>query len=151
MLYYNRGEFISIIIFYRRIKMKEYTDETKKWRLRNLIHSKDLFDYTTLSTLQADDILEDYDLFRIKSDHFDNMFMYFFDGGFYMIKRDRKTIGLIDQKLLQDRLFSMGNRSITNNAQGFLQRKGRKAFDKLSGKELIDVILYGYVQDYDDR
>ena len=69
-----------------------------------------------------------------------------------MIDKIKRSSRMIPEELLSNRYFILG-RSITNNVQGFLQRKGREAFEQLTDEELIDVIqgIYTRKKRFEDK
>lgn len=120
--------------------MKKYKEKEKQDKLKGIMHNRSQVSFRVLEELERDGIIEDYDLFRVISDHFNDMYMFYINGQYNIIKRNRKGFKEIERSLLQDRYFLL-NRCITNNIQGYLQRYGREAFNKLSTAEFIEVML----------
>lgn len=79
--------------------------------------------------------LEEYDLFQVLSDHFEDMDMVYMDDEFYLITKSEK-MKLIDRNLLQGRTFIYKN----NYAKQFIQEYGKKVFNLLTLPELISVL-----------
>ena len=120
--------------------MKKYKKKEKQDKLKGIMHNRSQVSFRVLEQLEQDGIIEDYDLFRVISDHFNDMYMFYMNGQYNIIKRNRKDFEEIERSLLQDRYFVL-NRCTTNNIQGYLQRYGREAFNKLSTAEFIEVML----------
>lgn len=120
--------------------MNKYKDKSKQQKLLNIMQNRRSITFKELKQIQDDDILEDYDLIKIESDHFNDMYMFYLNGKYMMITRNKDKIKLIDEELLQDRKFLL-SRSFTNGVQNFLQTKGREQFEKLNKKALIETIL----------
>lgn len=79
--------------------------------------------------------LEEYDLFQVLSDHFNDMNMVYMSGEFYLITAGQK-MKLIDRDLLQDRNFIYKS----NYAKQFIQEYGKEVFNLLTLPELISVL-----------
>lgn len=120
--------------------MNKYKDKSKQQKLLNIMQNRRFINYRELKEMQQDGILEDYDLIKIESDHFKDMYMFYYDGKYMMITRSKDKIKLIDEELLEDRRFLL-SRTFTNGVQNFLQTKGREQFEKLNKKALIEAIL----------
>ena len=120
--------------------MNKYKDKSKQQKLLNIMQNRRFINYKELKQIQDDDILEDYDLIKIESDHFKDMFMFYLNGKYMIITRNKDKIKLIDEELLEDRKFLL-SRTFTNGVQNFLQTKGREQFEKLNKKALIETIL----------
>ena len=120
--------------------MNKYKDKSKQQKLLNIMQNRKTITFKELKQMQQDEILEDYDLIKIESDHFKDMYMFYYNGKYMMITRSKDKIKLIDEELLEDRKFLL-SRSFTNGVQNFLQTKGREQFEKLNKKALIEAIL----------
>ena len=120
--------------------MNKYKDKNKQQNLLNIMQNRRFINYIDIKQMQQDGILEDYDLIKIESDHFKDMYMFYYNGKYMMITRNKDKIKLIDEELLEDRKFLL-SRSFTNGVQNFLQTKGREQFEKLNKKALIETIL----------
>ena len=120
--------------------MNKYKDKSKQQKLLNIMQNRKTITYEDIKQMQQDGILEDYDLIKIESDHFKDMYMFYLNGKYMMITRNKDKIKLIDEELLQDRKFLL-SRSFTNGVQNFLQTKGREQFERLNKKALIEAIL----------
>lgn len=120
--------------------MRKYKEKNKQSALVSTMQNRRSITFKELKQIQDDDILEDYDLIRIESDHFKDMYMFYLNGKYMMITRNKDKIKLIDEELLQDRKFLL-SRTFTNGVQNFLQTKGREQFEKLNKKALIETIL----------
>ena len=120
--------------------MKEYQDEFKKRKIQDVMQQRTPVSFKVLEQLEADGMLEDYDLFRVLSEHFKDIFMFYMDKKFHLIMNNKEDFKEIDREFLHGRYFVL-NRCITNSIQGFIQRKGIKAFNELSTKEFIQQML----------
>ena len=120
--------------------MNKYKDKSKQQKLLNIMQNRRSITYKDIKQMQQDGIFEDYDLIKIESDHFKDMFMFYYNSKYMMITRSKDKIKLIDEELLEDRKFLL-SRSFTNGVQNFLQTKGREQFEKLNKKALIEAIL----------
>ena len=120
--------------------MKEYTDKTKRQMIKGIMQDRRPISFKQLEQMQKDGVLEDYDLFRIASDHFADMFMYYFAGKYMLITRSKTQAKEVDKNMLSDRRFLV-SRCLTNGVQNYLQTKGRRQFDRLGTAERIQVIL----------
>lgn len=120
--------------------MKKYKDTNKQFKLVCIMQNRRSISFKELKQMQQDGILEDYDLIKIESDHFKDMYIFYYNGKYMMITRNKDKIKLIDEELLEDRKFLL-SRSFTNGVQNFLQTKGREQFEKLNKKALIEAIL----------
>ena len=120
--------------------MNKYKDKNKQQNLLDIMQNRKTIAYKDLKQMQEDGILEDYDLIKIESDHFKDMYMFYFNSKYMMITRNKDKIKLIDEELLEDRRFLL-SRSFTNGVQNFLQTKGREQFESLNKKALIEAIL----------
>ena len=120
--------------------MNKYQDKNKQNKLEGIMHNRQQVSFKVLEQLERDGILEDYDSFKIISEHFSDLYMFYLDGEYYLIDTDKKDFREIDNELLRCRYFVL-NKCITNNIQGFIQRYGINKFYELSTKEFIDVML----------
>lgn len=120
--------------------MNKYQDKYKQQKLLGIMQGRKAITYKDIKQMQEDGIFEDYDLIKIESDHFKDMYMFYLNGKYMMITRSKDKIKLIDEELLQDRKFLL-SRTFTNGVQNFLQTKGREQFEKLNKKALIEAIL----------
>ena len=120
--------------------MKEYTEKSKKQEIKAIMQNRTPVDFRKLKQMEKDGVLENYDLFRIGSDHFRDMFMYYLDGRYMLITRSKTQAKEVEEGMLLDRTFLL-SRCLTNGVQSFLQTKGRRKFEKLNTEERIAVIL----------
>lgn len=120
--------------------MKEYADKTKKQMLKITMQDRNEIDFRQLKQMQEDGILENYDLFRISSDHFRDMYMYYLDGRYMLIMRSKTQSKEVDEEMLADRKFLL-SRCLTNGVQNYLQTQGREKFEKLNTADRIKIIL----------
>lgn len=120
--------------------MKKYEDKNKQNKINEIMQGRNEVSFRVLEQLEKDDILEDYDLFRIISKHFTDLFIFYRDHQYYIIDINEKEFRDIDKRLLQDRYFLL-NRTITNPIQGYVQRYGTEVLDELSTEEFIQVML----------
>ena len=125
--------------------MKEYKDETKKWIIRNLLHTRKPVAFKVVEQLEADGMIEDYDTFEVLSDVAKNPQLFYLDREFYVLDAEQKDFRQIDRKALQGRYLKL-QKCITNNAQGFIQRYGVKAFNELSTAEFVEEMLGNYIE-----
>ena len=121
--------------------MKLYEDRVVNSDLRLRIGTGSPLSYEELKRLKDDDRLEDYDLFTVSSDHFDSLYMFYKGGKYYLVNRAHRAVKEVPEDLLLGRSFVVTTRSITNNVQGFLQRKGTEALAKVKGEQFLGVIL----------
>ncbi len=120
--------------------MNKYKEKYKQQKLLGIMQGRKTITYKDIKQMQQDGILEDYDLIKIESDHFKDMYMFYYNGKYMMITRSKDKIKLIEEELLEDRKFLL-SRSFTNGVQNFLQTKGREQFESLNKKALIEAIL----------
>lgn len=122
--------------------MKEYKDKNKQQKMKILMHNRTQVSFKVLQQLEKDNIIEDYDIFRVVSKiKKDPLFIFYLDGQYYILDGNKKDFRLIeDRQILQNRYFLL-SRCITNSVQGFIQRKGIDAFYELSTKEFVDSLL----------
>lgn len=120
--------------------MKKYEDKNKQNKIKEIMQGRCEVSFKVLEQLEKDDILEDYDLFRVVSKHFPDLFVFYMDHQYYIIDKNEKEFRDIDKRSLQNRYFLL-NRTITNPIQGYIQRYGIKAFNELSTKEFVQVML----------
>lgn len=122
--------------------MKKYKEKEKQDKLKEIMHNRTQVSFRVLEELERDEIMEDYDLFRVVSKiKKDPLFIFYLDGQYYMVDENKKDFKLIENKqILKNRYFLL-SRCITNGVQGFMQRKGINAFYELSTKEFVDVLL----------
>lgn len=111
--------------------MKEYNEGDKKKRIQDMKRMS----FGALEQLEQDDMLEEYDLFGIMSDHFPDMDMVYMDRELHLITRSGK-IKLIDRELLQGRNFIYKS----NYAKQFIGQYGKDVFNLLTLSELISVV-----------
>lgn len=119
--------------------MNKYKDKTKQEKMQEIMLNSKQVSFKVLQQLERDGIIEDYDTFTVTSD-FKDLLVFYLDGEYNLIDTIKKDFRPVPNKLLQDRYFIL-SRSITNNVQGYLQKYGTEAFNKLSTKEFIDVML----------
>ena len=119
--------------------MKRYKDKTKQQQIDDIMQNRRTIDYRGLDRLKKDGIIEDYDVVRILSEHFREMYMFYFGGVFNLITQGRQLKEL-DEELLWNRRFLL-SRCITNGVQDYYQRYGIERFEELSFDEKLDVIL----------
>lgn len=98
-------------------------------------NKKGRYTFTRLEMAEQCGRLEEYDLFQVLSDHFEDMDMVYMDGEFYLITKSGK-MKLIDRNLLQSRNFMYKN----NYAKQFIQEYGKDVFNLLTLPELISVL-----------
>lgn len=58
--------------------MKQYKDRNKKEVLQDIMQNRKEVSFKVLEQLEADGMLDDYDLFRIISDHYRDMYMFYY-------------------------------------------------------------------------
>ena len=115
-------------------------NNSKNSELRLRIGTGDKFTYDELQTFYNDELLEDFDLFQVTSKFFDDMYMYYFDGDYYLISQN-KNIRQIEPEMLRGRRFTVASRSITNNVQHHVQLYGRESIDGLSNQEFLKILM----------
>ena len=121
--------------------MKLYENDSRKnSELRLRIGTGDRFSFDELRGFRSHGLLEDFDLFHISSDHFDDMFMYYYKGNYYLISRGR-NIRALDPQLLRNRHFTVATRSITNNVQRHAQLYGTASLLGLDKQALLKIIM----------
>lgn len=125
--------------------MKEYEDKTKKWKIRNVMHSKTPVAFRVIEELESDGMIEDYDTFEVISDVIDNIKIFYMDNQFYMLDGRKKDFREINRDILRNRYLIL-QRCITNNIQGYIQRYGIEAFNKLSTAEFVEEVLGRYYE-----
>lgn len=125
--------------------MKEYEDKTKKWKIRNLMHSRTPVSFRIVEQLESDGILENYDLFEVISDLMENIKVFYMNKGFYIADKAKKDFREIDRDILRNRYLIL-QRCITNNIQGFIQKNGVEAFNRLSTAEFVEELLGNYIE-----
>ena len=113
--------------------MKKFEDKQKQDRFQALVQNKQRVSYRLLRELESLEMIEDYDLFRIISNQFNNMYMFYMDGEFYVIDSNRDNFRQIERSLLQTRCYEIQ----PNKVQGLSEEE----FLKLSTAELIQVML----------
>lgn len=107
-------------------------------------NKKGRYTFTRLEMAEQCGRLEEYDLFQVLSDHFEDMDMVYMDGEFYLITKSGK-MKLIDRNLLQSRNFMYKN----NYAKQFIQEYGKDVFNLLTLPELISVLTGNPVKEED--
>ena len=120
--------------------MKEYEDKKKQILMHELMLGRRKVSFKVLEQLEEDGILEDYDLFRMIRQYFDDLYVFYMNGGYYVINKDGTDFEEVDRILMQNQYFVL-NRCITNPIQSFLQKKGVKAFNELSTEEFLQTML----------
>lgn len=120
--------------------MKKYKEADKQNKLRAIMYNRTQVSFKVLEELERDGIIEDYDLFRMIRYYFDDLYVFYLDGDFYVINKDGTDFKGADRVLMQNQHFVL-NRCITNPIQGFLQKKGLKVFNELSTKEFLQIML----------
>lgn len=113
--------------------MKKFEDKNKQDRFQALVQNKQRVSYRLLRELESLGMIEDYDLFRIISNQFNDMYMFYMDGEFYIIDRNRDDFRQVERSLLQTRCYEIQ----PNRVQGLSEEE----FLKLSTAELIQVML----------
>lgn len=113
--------------------MKKFEDKNKQDRFQALVQNKQRVSYRLLRELEQLGMIEDYDLFRVISNQHDNMYMFYMDGEFYVIDRNRDDFRQIQRSLLQTRCYEIQ----PNRVQGLSEED----FLKLSTADLIQVML----------
>lgn len=101
----------------------------------NEAKSKKNISFKTLIQLEKDGVIEEYDLFNVSSDCFDNMVMTYMDNEFYLVTASKK-LKQIDRSLLDGRHFIYTN----NYVKRFIADYGQEVFNLLTLPELISVI-----------
>lgn len=120
--------------------MKEYEDKTKKWKIRNIMHLRTPVAFRVIEELEADGMIEDYDTFRGVSERFNDVYIFYMDGQYYAIDRDKKDFKRLNSELLEGEYFVL-NKCITNNIQGYLQKYGTEALSRFNKQEFVEVML----------
>ena len=96
--------------------MKEYQDKSKQDKLQEIINNKTRISYRVLQELERDEILEDYDLFSVIS-NLDDMYVFYLDGKFQLITKNRKDFKEVGADLLQTRCFVIESNRIKQYIQ----------------------------------
>lgn len=120
--------------------MKEYEDKIKKWKIRNIMHLRTPVAFRVIEELKANGMIEDYDTFRGVSERFNDVYIFYMDGQYYVIDRDKKDFNRLNNELLEGEYFVL-NKCITNNIQGYLQKYGTEALSRLNKQEFVEVML----------
>lgn len=120
--------------------MNKYTDRAKQRKLDDIMRNRRSITFSDLQQLENDGIIEDYDLFRVLSEHFERMYVFYLDGEYNIVTRDRKSFRQIDKEMLHNRRLLL-SRCITNGIQNFMQYHGEKALYQLSTEEFIQELL----------
>lgn len=120
--------------------MKKYKEKEKQDKLKGIMHNRTQVSFRVLEQLEADGIIEDYDLFRMIRQYFDDLYVFYMNGEYYVINKEETDFKEVDRVLMKNQYFLI-NRCITNNIQGYLQKYGDKAFNELSTAEFIEVML----------
>ncbi len=120
--------------------MNLYGDSSKDSEIKLRIGTGDSFSYEELQQFYKDELLEDFDLFKVSSEFFDHMYMYYYDDCYYLISSGKK-IKRIDPSLLTNRHFVVASKSITNNVQHYIQLHGLDALEGLDEQELIKIVM----------
>ena len=122
--------------------MKKYEDKNKQQKIKILMQNRTQVSFKVLQQLEEDNIIEDYDTFRVVSKiKKDPLFIFYLDGQYYIVDEDKKDFRLIENRQILENRYFLLSRCITNSIQGFIQRKGIDAFYELSTKEFVDVLL----------
>lgn len=126
--------------------MNLYGDSSKDSEIKLRIGTGDSFSYEELQQFYRDELLEDFDLFKVSSEFFDHMYMYYYDDCYYLISNN-KNVKRIDPSLLTNRRFVVASKSITNNVQHYIQLYGLEALEGLDEQELIKIVMGSEYED----
>lgn len=113
--------------------MKKFEDKNKQDRFQALVQNKQRVPYRLLQELEQLGMLEDYDFFRIISNQYDDVYIFYMNGEYHVIDRNRDDFRQVERSSLQTRCYEIQ----PNRVQGLSEEE----FLKLSTKELISTML----------
>ena len=111
--------------------MKNFEDKTKQDKFQEMVQQRKSVSYRLIRELEKLGLLEDFDLFRVVGSK--KTYLFYMDGEYYVIDRNRDDFRQIEKSLLQTRCYVIE----PNRVQGLSEEE----FLKLSTAELIEVML----------